>query len=161
MENRRKYVLDDQFGYLLRRVTQRHLAIFNEAIPEVTTTQVAVIACLVELGPLSQNLLGRETAMDASTVKGVVYRLACQGLVATTPDPEDRRRLTVTLTPEGAALYESRLATAFDISDKTLAPLSGKICLDRPFVKTGPGPKLTFKDHFFPVEYCKQPVAFA
>ena len=117
-------MLDDQIGYLLRMVTQRHLAIFNDEIPEVTTTQFAVIARLEELGPLSQNLLGRETAMDAATVKGVVDRLARQGLVATTPDPEDRRRLTVTLTPEGAALYDSRLATAFEISDKTLAPLS-------------------------------------
>ena len=125
MEKRRKYVLDDQIGYLLRMVTQRHLAIFNYEIPEVTTTQFAVIARLEELGPLSQNLLGRETAMDAATVKGVVDRLARQGLVATTPDPEDRRRLTVTLTPEGAALYGSRVATAFEISDKTLAPLSG------------------------------------
>ena len=64
---RAPYVLDDQIGYILRRVTQRHLAIFAQAIPDVTTTQFAVLMRLAELGPQSQNALGRETAMDAAT----------------------------------------------------------------------------------------------
>jgi DNA-binding MarR family transcriptional regulator len=118
-----KYVLDDQIGYVLRRVTQRHLSLFSEAIPEVTTTQFAVMARLAELGPLSQNHLGRETAMDAATIKGVVDRLARQGLVETTPDLEDRRRLTVGLTTAGAALFAQRVPTALAISAKTLDPL--------------------------------------
>jgi DNA-binding MarR family transcriptional regulator len=118
-----RYSLDEQIGYLLRRVTQRHLAIFAQAIPEVTTTQFAVLARLSELGPLSQNHLGRETAMDAATVKGVVDRLARQGLVTTAPDPADRRRLTVTLTEAGAALFHARTSTALAVSAATLAPL--------------------------------------
>lgn len=124
MTDRPNYVLDDQIGYLLRRVTQRHLAIFNDAIPSVTTTQFAVIARLVQLGPMSQNLLGRETAMDAATIKGVVDRLSREGFVSTTPDPDDKRRLTVTLTPAGAALFDAQVAIALNISDKTLAPLN-------------------------------------
>jgi DNA-binding MarR family transcriptional regulator len=117
------YRLDDQIGYVLRRVTQRHLAIFSAAIPEVTTTQFAVLARLVEIGPLSQNHLGRETAMDAATIKGVVDRLVKLGYVVTTADPDDRRRLTVALTEAGAALCTSRMATALQVSDDTLAPL--------------------------------------
>ena len=118
------YVLDDQIGYVLRRVSQRHLAIFSESIPEVTTTQFAVLVRLAELGPQSQNQLGRETAMDAATIKGVVDRLARQGLVTTTPDPEDRRRLSVSLTETGLALVQSRIETALEVSFKTLEPLS-------------------------------------
>lgn len=118
------YLLDDQIGYVLRRVTQRHLAIFSEAIPEVTTTQFAVLARLAQMGPLSQNHLGRETAMDAATIKGVVGRLARQGLVATLPDPDDRRRLTVSLTDAGQALYRRRVADALAVSARTVAPLS-------------------------------------
>lgn len=118
------YVLDDQIGYLLRRVTQRHLAIFSDHVPEVTTTQFAVLARLAQLGPLSQNLLGRETAMDAATVKGVVDRLSRLGLVTSRPDPQDRRRLTVALSPQGAALFEARKATALAVSAATLGPLS-------------------------------------
>ena len=118
------YVLDDQIGYVLRRVTQRHLALFSEAIPEVTTTQFAVLARLAETGPQSQNALGRETAMDAATIKGVVDRLARQGLVATFPDAEDRRRLTVALTIDGKELFLSRAPTALTVSARTLDPLS-------------------------------------
>lgn len=117
------YLLDDQIGYLLRRVTQRHLALFSQSIPQVTTTQFAVLARLRQLGPMSQNLLGRETAMDAATIKGVVDRLSRQGLVATSPDPDDRRRLTVTLSDAGLAFFEASVATALAVSEGTLAPL--------------------------------------
>lgn len=103
------YALDDQIGFLLRRVSQRHLAIFAQAIPQVTTTQFAMLARLAELGPQSQNALGRETAMDAATAKGVVDRLARQGLVVTSPDPSDGRRRIVALTAAGQALF-ARLA---------------------------------------------------
>jgi DNA-binding MarR family transcriptional regulator len=119
-----RYRLDDQIGYVLRRVTQRHLAIFAAAIPEVTTTQFAVLARLMETGPLSQNHLGRATAMDAATVKGVVDRLAKLGLVQTTADPTDRRRLTVALTPAGEALFLDRFETALQVTADTLSPLT-------------------------------------
>ena len=118
------YILDHQVGYVLRRVTQRHLAIFSDLIPHVTTTQFAVLARLDELGPQSQNLLGRASAMDAATIKGVVDRLARQGLVVTAADPDDRRRLTVALTPEGTLLFKTTQAMALTVSDHTLKPLT-------------------------------------
>lgn len=118
------YVLDDQIGYVLRRVTQRHLAIFSEVILDVTTTQFAVLARLDELGPQSQNLLGRATAMDAATVKGVVDRLIRQGWVETAADPDDRRRLMVGLTWAGADLFHRTRMMALSVSDRTLEPLS-------------------------------------
>lgn len=130
MNKQTDYVLDDQIGYLLRRVTQRHLSIFSEAIPRVTTTQFAVLARLAQLGPLSQNLLGRETAMDAATIKGVVDRLARQGLVTTSPDPSDKRRLTVALSPDGSELFESSRELALLVSDRTLGPLTDAERLD-------------------------------
>jgi DNA-binding MarR family transcriptional regulator len=126
MDEDSSYRLDEQIGYVLRRVTQRHLAIFAAAIPEITTTQFAVLARLAETGPLSQNQLGRAVAMDAATIKGVVDRLIRLRLVATTADPQDRRRLTVALTDEGAQLYRSRIETALQVSRDTQAPLSAE-----------------------------------
>jgi MarR family transcriptional regulator, lower aerobic nicotinate degradation pathway regulator len=117
-------VLEDQVGYVLRRVTQRHLAIFSEVIPAVTTTQFAVMARLAEGGAQSQNQLGRAAAMDGATIKGVVDRLVRQGLVMTAPDAADRRRLTVALTDEGRQFFEAQIAAALTVSDKTLEPLS-------------------------------------
>lgn len=124
MSDAKEYRLDEQIGYILRRVTQRHLAIFAAAIPEITTTQFAVLARLSEIGPVSQNHLGRATAMDAATIKGVVDRLAKLGLVATMADPADRRRLTVSLTEAGTSLFAARKETALQVSADTVAPLS-------------------------------------
>jgi DNA-binding MarR family transcriptional regulator len=124
MTDAKSYRLDDQIGYVLRRVTQRHLAIFAAAIPEVTTTQFAVLARLAEIGPQSQNHLGREAAMDAATIKGVVDRLAKLGYVTTKADPLDRRRLTVSLTAAGERLFDDRVATALAVSAETVAPLT-------------------------------------
>lgn len=121
--NTPEYTLDHQVGYLLRRVTQRHLSIFSAAIPDLTTTQFAALAKLVELGPQSQNTLGRATSMDAATIKGVVDRLARDGLVETADDPDDRRRLTVSLTSAGQTLYAKRVSQALQVTADTLAPL--------------------------------------
>ncbi len=118
------YNLDHQIGYLLRKVNQRHLAIFADAIPQLTTTQFAALARLAQLGPMSQNRLGRETAMDAATIKGVVERLIRQGFVTTAPDPNDRRRLTVSLTEAGALAYATAMDAAFTVTERTLSPLT-------------------------------------
>lgn len=118
-----RYRLDDQVGYLLRRVNQRHLAVFSEVVSEVTTTQMAALARLAELGPLSQNELGRATAMDAATIKGVVDRLVRRRLVRTLPSREDRRRLMVDLTAEGRGLFAVLASRGLEASGRTLAPL--------------------------------------
>lgn len=118
------YVLDTQVGFVLRQVMQRHTTIFGARMGEdITSTQWAALAKLFEKGPCSQNLLGRLTAMDAATIKGVVDRLVKRGLVETRPDPEDGRRLVVALTPEGAALTERSMPLAYAITEETLAPL--------------------------------------
>ena len=109
---------------MLRRVTQRHLALFAQAIPDVTTTQMAVLARLAQLGPQSQNALGRETAMDAATIKGVVDRLKGRGLVEVARDKGDRRRVMVTLTADGRAAMAALLRAARQVTAETLAPLS-------------------------------------
>src|ERR1700754_4900963 len=88
------YLLDEQIGFILRQVSQRHAAIFARDIGiEMTPTQWAALARLLETGPCSQTLLGRLTAMDVATIKGVIDRLTARGLTETSPDPEDGRRL--------------------------------------------------------------------
>ena len=120
-----RYILDDQVGFVLRQVSQRHAAIFIGKIGEdLTPTQWAVLAKLLEKGPSSQNLLGRQTAMDAATIKGVVDRLTKRGLTQTHPDPDDARRLVVGLTHEGKRLAQEAVPRAEAITEDTLAPLS-------------------------------------
>ena len=118
------YNLDNQVGFSLRRANQRHLTIFAEHIPVLTPTQFAALVKLCELGPISQNELGRQTAMDAATIKGVVDRLRKRNLVRTRPDLDDQRRLYVEISDEGRALYLDNIAAAHIISEKTLQPLT-------------------------------------
>ena len=119
------YILDDQVGFLLRQAQQRHTNIFAALmVEELTPTQWAVLAKLRECGPCSQNLLGRQTAMDAATIKGVIDRLTKRGVTVTTADPGDGRRLMVALTPAGEAIYERGKPMAERITAATLEPLS-------------------------------------
>jgi MarR family transcriptional regulator, lower aerobic nicotinate degradation pathway regulator len=118
------YLLDRQVGFLLRRATQRHLAIFAAAIPGLTPTQFAALAQLSASGPTSQNALGRATAMDAATIKGVIDRLRRKGYVASEASEGDRRRVLVSVTPEGRAAFAALLSAARSVTAETLAPLN-------------------------------------
>ena len=118
------YRLDEQVGFILRQVNQRHAGIFAAAFgDDLTAMQWAALAKLAERGECSQNLLGRLVAMDVATVKGVVDRLAKRGLAETSADPDDRRRVLVRLTQAGRDLYESSAAKALRVSETTLDPL--------------------------------------
>jgi DNA-binding MarR family transcriptional regulator len=121
------YILDEQIGFILRQVWQRHAAVFARDIGiNLTPTQWAVLAKLNETGPCSQNQLGRLTAMDVATIKGVIDRLSARGLTETSPDPEDGRRLLVNLTRAGQQMAEKAAPNALAISRETLAPLDIK-----------------------------------
>ncbi|CCD84065.1 putative transcriptional regulatory protein, MarR family [Bradyrhizobium sp. ORS 285] len=121
------YVLDDQIGFILRQVWQRHTMIFARDIgSNLTPTQWAALSKLVETGPCSQNQLGRLTAMDVATIKGVIDRLTARGLTETSADPQDGRRLLVSLTRAGQQLAEKTAPLALAISKGTLAPLDAK-----------------------------------
>jgi DNA-binding MarR family transcriptional regulator len=122
--SRFSYVLDEQIGFILRQVSQRHAMIFARDIgADLTSTQWAALSKLAETGPCSQNQLGRLTAMDVATIKGVIDRLTARGLTETSADPEDGRRLRVSLTRAGQQLTEKVAANALAISKETLAPL--------------------------------------
>jgi MarR family transcriptional regulator, lower aerobic nicotinate degradation pathway regulator len=121
------YVLDEQVGFILRQVWQRHSAIFSREIgTNITPTQWAALSKLAEAGPCSQNQLGRLTAMDVATIKGVIDRLTARGLTETSQDPEDGRRLLVSLTRAGQQLAEKVAPNALAITRETLAPLEAK-----------------------------------
>jgi DNA-binding MarR family transcriptional regulator len=119
------YILDAQVGFVLRQAHQRHATIFASLmIEDLTPTQWAALAKLKEIGPSSQNLLGRLTAMDAATIKGVIDRLTRRGFTRTRPDPADGRRLLVALTERGAAHYDRAKPIAAHITEQTLGPLN-------------------------------------
>ncbi len=120
------YRLDEQVGFLMRRAQQRHIAIFQRIMGDdgPTPTQFAAMSKLANGEEISQNHLGRMTAMDPATIKGVIARLAERGLVERLPDPDDQRRLLVRLSPAGREAMPGLLDKAKAITAATLAPLS-------------------------------------
>jgi MarR family transcriptional regulator, lower aerobic nicotinate degradation pathway regulator len=120
------YVLEDQVGYLLRCAHQRATETFNAVMSEfsITPTQFAALAKLDDLQAVSQNQLGRLTAMDPATISGVIGRLTTRGYVQASPDPKDARVVMLGLTPAGKAAITAMKAVAADVSRKTLEPLT-------------------------------------
>ncbi|MEL6571247.1 MAG: MarR family winged helix-turn-helix transcriptional regulator [Pseudomonadota bacterium] len=118
------YSLTSQVGFNLRRANQRHVAIFAKHVAGLTPTQFAVLARIQECGALSQNKLGRLTAMDSATIKGVVERLRAKGLVQSSPDQSDQRLRLVDLTAEGRSAFDTALGQALAARAETVEQLS-------------------------------------
>ena len=97
--SRPAYILEEQIGFILRQVWQRHATIFAREIGiNLTPTQWAALAKLTETGPCSQNHLGRLTAMDVATIKGVIDRLtARRRRPATSPELAEQRHQRLAL----------------------------------------------------------------
>ncbi len=120
------YDIEAQVGFLLRRAHQRHAALFLEAMTDqgLTPTQFNALVRVIELGAVTQNHLGRLTAMDPATIQGVVRRLVERGLVQRRPDPDDRRATLLSPTAAGLARGTAAVATGRAVTEATLAPLS-------------------------------------
>lgn len=120
------FLLEEHAGFLLRRAHQRHVALFLElsGANGLTPTQFAALFKAVELGRVTQNLLGRLVAMDPATIQGVVRRLTARGLLRRAHDPMDRRTAVLTPTETGIALVDHTVACAQRSHDAALAPLS-------------------------------------
>jgi DNA-binding MarR family transcriptional regulator len=122
------YVVEDQVGFLMRRVNQRHTAIFQDGMTqrELTPTQFTALVKVVEFGRVTQNHLGRLAAMDPATIQGVVRRLMDRGLVTRAADPLDRRTIVLTPTPAGIDLASQAVVAARRITEATLDPLTAE-----------------------------------
>ncbi|MET9491431.1 MarR family transcriptional regulator [Nocardia sp. NPDC006630] len=105
-----------QVAILANRATER-------ALEETGSRRYhyALLATLDELGPGSQAEVGRRTGIDRSDVVAAVNELADRGFVHRTPDPADRRRNVLTLTPAGAD-HLADLDTRLEVAQSELLP---------------------------------------
>ncbi len=125
MKPLKTYILEDQIGHILRRVSQRHSGIFTSQMPsDLTPTRFAAMAKLLECGPLSQNELGRLSAMDIATIKGVVDRLRVRKMVDSKKDPTDARRQLIKLTAKGERVIRAAIPDALEVTKQTVDPLT-------------------------------------
>jgi DNA-binding MarR family transcriptional regulator len=121
-----EYSFSEQIGHLLRRAYQRHVAIFQQEIPDarLTGAQFGVMCALRDHGDVSMSEICRATAIDQATVRGIVERLKARKLVTTSADDVDRRKVIVALDRGGKALLDEVIPAAHRISELTLAGLN-------------------------------------
>ncbi|MBV6633948.1 MAG: MarR family transcriptional regulator [Alphaproteobacteria bacterium] len=123
-----EFSLDDEVGFLVRRVHQRVTALFQERMRDhdLTPTQFSSLCKMAETGEVSQNQLGRLVNLDPATNQGVVRRLQKRGLIQRRDDPNDRRRSLLTLTDTGREVLTACLPAASRITPSVLKPLNSE-----------------------------------
>lgn len=119
------YRLDDAPGFLLRVALRTHTSIFGaKMIEEFTGPQFSTLAKLKEVGPCSQNHLGRLIHYDSATITGVINRLKSRGLIKSSKDPLDPRRREIDLTEKERRIADAAIETIGEISGETFPPLT-------------------------------------
>lgn len=120
------YDFTDQVGHLLRKVYQRHVAIFQQNVgdSQLTAVQFITLCAIRDMGPSAQTELVRMTAVDQATIRGVVDRLKARDLVSLSPDPHDKRKVIVTLSAAGEALVNQTVPGAQRVSELTYGALN-------------------------------------
>ena len=120
------YDLATHPAHMIRRAHQRATFYFQQVMngKDLTPTQQAALATLLKHGELSQNLLGRLTAMDPSTISLVVRKLLKNGLIERRGSRNDQRLAMLRLTDAGVRYAIERLAESMEVARRVLAPLS-------------------------------------
>ncbi|GII62358.1 hypothetical protein Skr01_24430 [Sphaerisporangium krabiense] len=112
--------------WLINKISLHAQRLIAEAVAplDARAYHFALLAALEEYGPASQAALGHRCAIDRSDMVAMVNELAEQGLAVRSPDPEDRRRNVITITPAGRRRLAELDAALAEAQDRLLAPLS-------------------------------------
>jgi DNA-binding MarR family transcriptional regulator len=121
----RDYRFSDQIGHLLRRAYQRHVAIFQAAVPDnrLTAAQFVVLCAIRDRDGCDVRAVVDATAIDEASVRGIVERLKIRELLTAAHEPGDARHVDLALTPAGTALVEQTVPYARQISETTFGDL--------------------------------------
>jgi DNA-binding MarR family transcriptional regulator len=120
------YELASHPAHLVRRVHQRATLCFLQVMAgeSLSPTQFAALATILRMGEISQNHLGRLTAMDPSTISLVVRKLLKEKLVYRSSSDSDQRLSILRLTDKGTRYTIDRLARSVEVGERLLAPLN-------------------------------------
>lgn len=93
-------------GRLRLSVTRLARQLRQTADSDLSPTQASVLATVSASGPMALGELAELERVASPTITKVIALLHDKGLVHKVTDPDDRRFVRVSLTPEGAALLE-------------------------------------------------------
>ena len=98
--------MDTEQAVTLRRVVMRLARTFNAGATneDLTPTQAAVLGLLANRGPLAISAVAAIENINPSMTSRVVGKLEERGFITRTPDPDDLRAATVSISRSGRAL---------------------------------------------------------
>jgi DNA-binding MarR family transcriptional regulator len=117
--------LEQRPGFLIRRLHQIHVALFQErcAAFDVTPLQYSLLSALAVRGMADQTTLAADVALDRTTTTGALKRLQARRFIERAVRQDDRRARACRLTASGAALLSKMEAAARAAHHDTLAGL--------------------------------------
>ncbi len=120
--------LTERPGFLIRRLHQIHVALFNEACGtfDLTPVQYSLLSALAERGSADQTTLAADVFLDRTTTTGALKRLASRKLIERAVDDLDRRARVCRVTPAGLALLARMEPAARSAHLKTVAQLGDR-----------------------------------
>jgi DNA-binding MarR family transcriptional regulator len=120
--------LDQRPGFLIRRLHQIHVAIFQKrcATFEITALQYSLLSALAERGTADQTTLAADVALDRTTTTGALKRLQLRHFVERSTDERDRRAQICRLTKAGASLLQKMEMSVRAAHLETVAGLNKK-----------------------------------
>jgi DNA-binding MarR family transcriptional regulator len=122
----RTFVIEESLGYLINRAAR---AFANQLATELRPFDVgigqwAVLLHLWGNDSMTQAQLARRVAIEQPTMVRTIDRMERDGLVARTPDPNDKRASRITLTERGWALRDALVPLAAGVNRAATATLS-------------------------------------
>lgn len=113
-------------GHLIRRAQQIAVSEFARGMAafDITPVQFALLNAMLDTPGVDQITLANGVAFDPATSGSVIGRLESKGWVRREPDPDDRRRKLLFVTPLGQAAVAQMKAAVDQVQQNILAPLS-------------------------------------
>ncbi len=108
------------------RFYTRRIGLLDEHLKSspFTLAESRVLFEIARAGSASAAEVARTLRIDPGFLSRILYKLTDAGLVSSIPDPQDRRRNSTALTPEGEAAFASiNRAAEATVAEDLLAPL--------------------------------------
>ncbi|MEU6248211.1 MarR family transcriptional regulator [Glycomyces sp. NPDC047010] len=115
-----------QLSRLLGMTSAQASRVASEALAPLGAAKAhfVVLAVLDEAGPASQAALADRARVYRSDLVAVLNELSEGGWIVRAPDPDDKRRNTITITDAGRARLAEIEAVLDGVNDRIMAPLS-------------------------------------
>jgi MarR family transcriptional regulator, lower aerobic nicotinate degradation pathway regulator len=111
-------------GYLIRVAQRVHTSLWASSIKSgITSIQYACLMVLGDHPEIDQGTLGVQVSVDKASIVDIVRRMVSANLVQRCPDPNDKRRWRLKLTPEGEAMLVRERPAVIEVQRSILSTL--------------------------------------